>query len=153
MISMPCKRKGQFTVQVGSDRVLSCCERPSWLARPPLCPRDRPGVKFADCAYGCLSGADAAVIITEWDEFRALDLARVKTALAKPVVVDLRNIYSPKTMKTWGITMSASAVVLAAKAERYSGTAGWRWTISVQLSYWMLASANQIVLVAVAPRQ
>ncbi len=61
-----------------------------------------PGVNFADSAYACLTGAEAAVIITEWDEFRALDLARVKAALAKPVVVDLRNIYSIKTMKAMG---------------------------------------------------
>ena len=61
-----------------------------------------PGVKFADSAYACLTGADAAVIITEWDEFRALDLARVKAALAKPVVVDLRNIYSINTMRAMG---------------------------------------------------
>ena len=37
-----------------------------------------PGVEFADKAYACLEGADAAVVITEWDEFRALDLGRVK---------------------------------------------------------------------------
>ena len=61
-----------------------------------------PGVKFADSAYACLAGADAAVIITEWDEFRALDLARVKATLAKPVVVDLRNIYSINTMRAMG---------------------------------------------------
>ena len=47
-------------------------------------------------------GADAAVIITEWDEFRALDLARVKAALAKPVMVDMRNIYPIKSMKALG---------------------------------------------------
>jgi UDPglucose 6-dehydrogenase len=61
-----------------------------------------PGVEFADSAYACLLGAEAAVIITEWDEFRALDLDRVKEALAKPVVVDLRNIYPIKTMKALG---------------------------------------------------
>ncbi len=61
-----------------------------------------PGVEFAESAYACLEGADAAVIITEWDEFRALDLARVKAALAEPIVVDLRNIYPIKTMKALG---------------------------------------------------
>ncbi len=61
-----------------------------------------PGVEFAESAYACLKGADAAVIITEWDEFRALDLARVKAALAEPIVVDLRNIYPIKTMKALG---------------------------------------------------
>ncbi len=61
-----------------------------------------PGVEFANSAYACLAGADAAVVITEWDEFRALDLDRVKAALIKPVVVDLRNIYPIGTMKALG---------------------------------------------------
>jgi UDPglucose 6-dehydrogenase len=61
-----------------------------------------PGVEFADNAYACLEGADAAVVITEWDEFRALDLARVKEMLASPILVDMRNIYPVKTMKALG---------------------------------------------------
>ena len=61
-----------------------------------------PGVKFADSAYSCLNGAEAAVVITEWDEFRALDLARVKALLAKPILIDLRNIYPAKAMKALG---------------------------------------------------
>ncbi len=61
-----------------------------------------PGVQFAGSAYACLKGADAAVVITEWDEFRALDLARVKASLSKPILVDLRNIYPIKTMKALG---------------------------------------------------
>jgi UDPglucose 6-dehydrogenase len=61
-----------------------------------------PGVEFADNAYACLEGADAAVVVTEWDEFRALDLARVKASLAAPIMVDLRNIYPIKAMKALG---------------------------------------------------
>jgi UDPglucose 6-dehydrogenase len=61
-----------------------------------------PGIEFAESAYACLRGADAAVIVTEWDEFRALDLARVKATLAKPIIVDLRNIYPIKAMKALG---------------------------------------------------
>jgi UDPglucose 6-dehydrogenase len=61
-----------------------------------------PGVEFAGNAYACLEGADAAVVMTEWDEFRALDLARVRAALAKPILVDLRNIYPIKTMRALG---------------------------------------------------
>ena len=49
-----------------------------------------------------LIGADSTVVITEWDEFRALDLARVKEMLATPILVDLRNIHSTKTMKALG---------------------------------------------------
>ena len=67
------------------------------MAKPML-----PGVEFFDNAYACLEGADAAVVITEWDEFRALDLARVKAALAEPIVIDMRNIYPIKTMKALG---------------------------------------------------
>ena len=61
-----------------------------------------PGVEFADNAYACLKGADAAVIVTEWDEFRALDLARVKASLTTPIIVDLRNIYPIGAMKALG---------------------------------------------------
>jgi UDPglucose 6-dehydrogenase len=67
------------------------------MARPLL-----PGVEFAESAYACLQGADAAAIVTEWDEFRALDLHRVKAALRAPIVVDLRNIYPIKMMKDLG---------------------------------------------------
>jgi len=50
-------------------------------------------VEFCDGAYECMEGADAAVILTEWNEFRALDKARMKMALNSPILVDLRNIY------------------------------------------------------------
>ena len=52
-----------------------------------------PGVVFATGAYDCLKGADIAVIVTEWDEFRSLDLLRVAAQLHDKVLVDLRNIY------------------------------------------------------------
>jgi UDPglucose 6-dehydrogenase len=61
-----------------------------------------PDVEFSENAYACLSGADAAVVITEWDEFRALDLERVKKELARPILVDLRNIYPIERMKALG---------------------------------------------------
>jgi UDPglucose 6-dehydrogenase len=61
-----------------------------------------PGVTFADGPYSCLQGADALVIITEWDAFRALDLARVKAALRRPIVIDLRNIYRRDEMAALG---------------------------------------------------
>jgi UDPglucose 6-dehydrogenase len=61
-----------------------------------------PGIEFAESAYACLEGADAAAIITEWDEFRALDLQRVRAALATPIVIDLRNIYPVRTMRALG---------------------------------------------------
>ncbi len=67
------------------------------MAKPLL-----PGVEFAESAYACIEGADAAAVITEWDEFRALDLKRVRAALATPVVVDLRNIYPVRIMRDLG---------------------------------------------------
>lgn len=54
-----------------------------------------PELKTAPDPYSCMQDADAVIIITEWDEFRALDLRRVKTSLRTPVIVDLRNIYKP----------------------------------------------------------
>jgi UDPglucose 6-dehydrogenase len=52
-----------------------------------------PGVIFPNSAYACLQGADALAVLTEWHEFHALDPARNKATLAKPIVVDLRDIY------------------------------------------------------------
>lgn len=61
-------------------------------------------VQFATGPYDCVQNADAVVIITEWDQFRALDLGRMKDALKTPVVIDLRNIYSPAEMRAKGFT-------------------------------------------------
>jgi UDPglucose 6-dehydrogenase len=54
--------------------------------------------------YTCLDGADAAVIVTEWDEFKTLDLEKAKRALRSPVVIDLRNMYQPGDMASRGFT-------------------------------------------------
>jgi UDPglucose 6-dehydrogenase len=59
-------------------------------------------IEYRASAYDCIAGADAAVIVTEWDEFRALDLDRVKTLLARPLIIDLRNIYRPDEMARRG---------------------------------------------------
>ncbi|PRH88921.1 UDP-glucose 6-dehydrogenase [Labrys okinawensis] len=59
-------------------------------------------VDYRSSAYDCLDGADVGVIVTEWDEFRALDLDRVKRLLMQPVIVDLRNIYRLDDMKRHG---------------------------------------------------
>ena len=60
------------------------------------------GVNFCANAYDAMTGADALVIVTEWNEFRALDLARVKSLLRAPTVIDLRNIYKPEDMSAAG---------------------------------------------------
>ncbi|MFC4726206.1 UDP-glucose/GDP-mannose dehydrogenase family protein [Glycocaulis abyssi] len=60
-------------------------------------------VEYTTGPYLALEGADAVVIITEWNEFRALDVDRLKAALKSPIVVDLRNIYDPAEMKEAGL--------------------------------------------------
>jgi UDPglucose 6-dehydrogenase len=57
-----------------------------------------PDVTFCDGPYACAEGAHAVVIVTEWEQFRALDLDRLKAVMAAPVVIDLRNIYRPEEM-------------------------------------------------------
>jgi UDPglucose 6-dehydrogenase len=59
-------------------------------------------LEFQDDAYAALDGADGMVLLTEWNEFRALDLAKVKSLLKKPLMVDLRNIYRPSQMQEAG---------------------------------------------------
>ena len=59
-------------------------------------------VTFCNDAYACATGASALVIVTEWEQFRALDFARLKIAMERPVVVDLRNIYRPEQMVSLG---------------------------------------------------
>ncbi|WP_312782833.1 UDP-glucose/GDP-mannose dehydrogenase family protein [Brevundimonas sp.] len=60
------------------------------------------GVVFRDGPYDAVEGADVVVIMTEWDQFRALDLDRIKLLLKQPVMVDLRNVYRPEDMKARG---------------------------------------------------
>ena len=62
---------------------------------------------FVDGPYSAVEGADVAVILTEWDQFRALDLDRVKLLMKAPVVVDLRNVYRPEDMRVRGFRYSS----------------------------------------------
>jgi UDPglucose 6-dehydrogenase len=66
-----------------------------------------PDLTYCRDAYECMTGADALVIITEWNEFRALDLARVKSLLRQPILIDLRNVYSPVEMAEAGFRYSS----------------------------------------------
>ncbi|MDU6375489.1 MAG: UDP binding domain-containing protein, partial [Bradyrhizobium sp.] len=52
--------------------------------------------------YDCATGADAIVLVTEWVQYRAMDLDRLKEVMAHPVVVDLRNVYRPDEMAAHG---------------------------------------------------
>ncbi|MEP7213281.1 MAG: UDP-glucose/GDP-mannose dehydrogenase family protein [Acidobacteriota bacterium] len=60
------------------------------------------GIEYATDEYDALQDADVLVIVTEWNQFRALDMARVKSLLKSPRIVDLRNIYEPKDMRAHG---------------------------------------------------
>lgn len=59
-------------------------------------------VTFAVSAYECVKDSDALVFVTEWEEFRALDLKRIKSLLKSPIIIDLRNIYRPDEMTKHG---------------------------------------------------
>jgi UDPglucose 6-dehydrogenase len=61
-------------------------------------------IELCKNAFDALEGADGVVILTEWNEFRALDLARTKTLLKRPLMIDLRNIYRPAQMSAAGFT-------------------------------------------------
>jgi UDPglucose 6-dehydrogenase len=71
-------------------------------AKPAL-----PSVNYCGSAYAAAEGADALVIATEWEQFRALDLGRLKSVMAQPVIVDLRNIYRADEMKRAGFRYAA----------------------------------------------
>ena len=78
-------------------------------------------VDFCANAYEAMDGADALVIVTEWNEFRALDLARVMNLLRTPTVIDLRNIYKPEDMSAAGfyyVSVGRAAVEPSATRER-----------------------------------
>ena len=61
-------------------------------------------VTFCKDAYDCAAGASALAIVTEWEQFRALDFARLKAAMQRPVLVDLRNIYRPSEVLRHGFS-------------------------------------------------
>lgn len=67
-----------------------------------------PGVAWNEDVYKATQNADAVVILTEWNEFRALDLKRMAKRMTTPVMADLRNIYTPKDVKQAGFTAYVS---------------------------------------------
>ena len=66
-----------------------------------------PELAYMANAYACAEGADAMVILTEWEQFRALDLARLKSAMRGAIMVDLRNIYRPEEMARHGFAYAS----------------------------------------------
>lgn len=66
-----------------------------------------PNIAYCDDAYSAVHDADVVVILTEWDQFRALDLDRIKRIMRSPNLVDLRNIYRPEEPRAHGIEYSS----------------------------------------------
>ena len=60
------------------------------------------GVTFHEDPYETVEGADAMILMTEWNPYRNLDLDRIKKGLKSPIIIDLRNIYDPKRMADLG---------------------------------------------------
>jgi UDPglucose 6-dehydrogenase len=72
--------------------------------------KELPDIEYCDDPYACASGADVLVIVTEWAQFRALDLQRLKNEMAKPVIVDLRNIYRKDEMVRAGFVYQGMGI-------------------------------------------
>jgi UDPglucose 6-dehydrogenase len=72
------------------------------VARPLL-----PAVDMFEDAYEMAKGCDALMIVTEWNEFKQLDLEKLKGLLKSPVIYDGRNIYDPKVIREMGYTYRA----------------------------------------------
>jgi UDPglucose 6-dehydrogenase len=68
----------------------------------PVLKRLMNGIHYCTDAYDAAAGADALLLVTEWDEFRTLDMERIKRAMRRPVIVDGRNLYDPKAMRDLG---------------------------------------------------
>jgi UDPglucose 6-dehydrogenase len=66
----------------------------------------REGVRYCEDEYQAAAGNDALVVATEWNQFRALDLERLRVAMKKPTIVDLRNVYEPEAMRAKGFDYS-----------------------------------------------
>jgi UDPglucose 6-dehydrogenase len=64
-------------------------------------------VKWSDNAYDAMKGAEAAIIVTEWNDYKTMDLNRAKEVLARPILVDLRNLFEPDEMRELGFLYSS----------------------------------------------
>ncbi len=85
------------TLQDNGARIRAYDPKGEEQARPML-----NDIEYAEDPYSCLKGADAVCLITEWAEFKSLDLNRVKSLLKSPIVIDLRNVFSFDQMEKLG---------------------------------------------------
>jgi UDPglucose 6-dehydrogenase len=76
------------------------------IGMPIAAETPRDGVRYCDDEYQAATGTDALVVATEWNQFRALDAERLRATLRTPVLVDLRNVYEPETMRAKGFEYS-----------------------------------------------
>jgi UDPglucose 6-dehydrogenase len=67
----------------------------------------RRRIRYAPNAYDALVGAEALLVVTEWNEFREPDFARMKRLMKRPVVLDGRNLYEPQKMRGLGFTYAS----------------------------------------------
>ena len=81
-------------------------------------------VRYVETSYEALDGADALVIVTDWNEYRHPDFGRMKAALRRPVVIDSRNLYRPEKMKSLGFTYDSIGRGPAEEAVRNELAAG-----------------------------
>ena len=68
----------------------------------PVLKRTMNSIRYCDDPYTVADGADALLIVTEWDEFRGLDMDHLKRVMRRPVIVDGRNIFDPAVMREHG---------------------------------------------------
>jgi hypothetical protein len=87
----------------------------------------RKNVAFCDDAYACAEGASALVIVTEREQFRALDFARLKAVMKRPLLVYLRNIYRPRNSRTTAPFMKVpGGPKVRIKHNEYFSVMAWR---------------------------
>jgi UDPglucose 6-dehydrogenase len=70
----------------------------------PNARREAPEVVYCDSPYAVGDASDAIIVVTEWNEFKQLDMARLRQSMRQPVLVDGRNIYEPAAMRALGFT-------------------------------------------------
>ena len=89
--------------QAATSRKACCAPAPGCASTTPGRAATSTAPRRAESAEAALAGADALVVATEWNEFRGLDPARIRSLLRRPLVVDLRNVYRPEDMRAAGL--------------------------------------------------